>query len=375
MLLDYLAGELGLGKVAGSLDSRRGKADRSTHTDDLVALRRTATVYEELSTFEQKLRELLGEERSPAEGVNATSVHKVKGLEWDRVIVFGVDRGLVPHLLSDDIEEERRVLHVAITRGCRQVVVVAEHGRESPFLGELSKMFVPTPRHEPTHRLTPQSTPSALPMTSPQPDPDTQDRPGLQDSGEPLTEYDPDLFESLRQWRWEAARQKNVAAFMILYNRTLEEIARSRPRSLPELLEVHGIGPQKLAEFGADILEVVASYSARSPGGAADVKPEAAPPSGAAPPPPSPPPSDPPADPSLLEGLRAWRREAARENRVPVYVILPNRTLEEIASLRPDSPDGLLRIHGFGPKRLEQYGEAVLQVVRHPDSAGKGKSE
>ena len=376
VLLDYLAGELGLGRVAGSLDARRGQADRSTHTDDLVALRRTATVYQNLSTFEERLRELLGGERTPTGGVNATTVHKVKGLEWDRVIVFGVDRGLVPHLLSDDVEEERRVLHVAITRGRRQVVVVAEQGRESPFLGELSKMFVPTPRPEPASRLTPQpSRTTAGKETSPPQDSETRGRPGLADSGEPPPEYDPDLFESLRQWRWEAARRKNVAAFIILYNRTLEEIARTRPRTLPELLEVNGIGPQKLAEFGQDILDVVASHSAPSPEVAEDVESETPVPIGEATPPPGPPPPDPPPDSSLLEALRRWRRQAARESQVPVYVILPNRTLEEIARLRPDSPAALLRIHGFGPKRFEQHGQDVLDLVRHPESAGKKNTE
>ena len=367
VLLDYLSGELGLGRVAGSLDSRRGKADRSTHTDDLVALRRTATVYENLSTFEERLRELLGEEQSPTEGVTATTIHKVKGLEWDRVVVFGIDVGLVPHLLADDVEEERRVLHVAITRGRRQVVVVAEKGRESPFVGELSKMFDPAPPPEPTHRLTPQPGRSTGEITSPHRDSKTQG---------PPPEYDPELFESLRQWRLEVARQKSVAAFIILYNRTLEEIARSRPQNLPELLEINGIGPQKLAEFGQDILKVIASHSPPSPEVAANLKSEIPAPIGSATPPPSSPPPDSPAESSLVEALLQWRSEAARESKVPVYIIFNKRTLEEIARLRPDSPSALLRIHGFGPKRLEQYGQDVLELVEsHLESADIGQAE
>ena len=61
----------------------------------------------------------------------------MKGREWDRVIVFGASRGLFPHRLSDNEEEERRIFHVAITRACVEVVVVGDADAPSPFLGEL----------------------------------------------------------------------------------------------------------------------------------------------------------------------------------------------------------------------------------------------
>ena len=54
----------------------------------------------------------------------------------DRVVVFGADSGLMPHRLAENIEEERRVFHVAITRSRRETVVVAEAGNESPFVSE-----------------------------------------------------------------------------------------------------------------------------------------------------------------------------------------------------------------------------------------------
>jgi DNA helicase-2/ATP-dependent DNA helicase PcrA len=263
VLLDYLAGEVGLGRVAQALDAHRSKADRSTHTDDLIALRRTATLYKDLPTFEERLRALLGKGRSTTEGVTATTIHRVKGLEWERVIVFGVDRGLAPHLLSDDLEEERRVLHVAITRGQQEVVVVAEKGRESPFLQELTREY--RPPAVPTHALTPPVSTRAG---------DAQPTAGHRKGGHrkggpaktvPASPHDEQLFEKLRQWRLETAREKGVAAFIILYNRTLEEICRVMPRSKAELLQVPGIGDKKLANYGRDILEVVASHTGVDP--------------------------------------------------------------------------------------------------------------
>ncbi len=238
-LLDYLSGEVGLGKAARSLDSGRSRVDRSAHSDDLVALRRTAAVYQDLPTFEANLRGLLGG-RAPSEsGVLATTIHRVKGLEWDRVIVFGADAGLMPHVLAENLEEERRILHVAITRGRQQVVVVAEHGRESPFLSEMKQKFRPQPARRPSHRLAPGGSTAG--------------------ASEAAAPYNPALYEALRQWRLQVARETNVPAFIIFDNRTLEEIARRRPRHPAELLQVKGIGPAKLAKYGQEVLEVVKS--------------------------------------------------------------------------------------------------------------------
>ena len=81
-----------------------------------------ADLHPDAATFERWLREVLRRETAP-NGVTLSTVHRVKGREWDRVAVFGVNDGLVPHRLAQDEEEERRVLHVAITRGREQVVL------------------------------------------------------------------------------------------------------------------------------------------------------------------------------------------------------------------------------------------------------------
>jgi ATP-dependent DNA helicase RecQ len=70
-------------------------------------------------------------------------------------------------------------------------------------------------------------------------------------------EADVELFEALRAWRGALARERKVPAFVILSDATLAEIALSRPASEDALLEVKGIGPRKLAEYGAEILRVV----------------------------------------------------------------------------------------------------------------------
>ena len=66
----------------------------------------------------------------------------------------------------------------------------------------------------------------------------------------------------------------------------------------------------------------------------------------------------------LFEALRGWRREEAARQGLPPYVIFHDRTLQEIASVRPAGLDALAGIGGVGASKLERYGEAVLRVVR-----------
>jgi len=65
----------------------------------------------------------------------------------------------------------------------------------------------------------------------------------------------------------------------------------------------------------------------------------------------------------IFAALRAYRMERARADGVPPYVVASDRTLREIALLRPHSLDQLAQAHGIGPMKLEKYGEALLDVV------------
>jgi ATP-dependent DNA helicase RecQ len=70
-----------------------------------------------------------------------------------------------------------------------------------------------------------------------------------------------------------------------------------------------------------------------------------------------------PADEPLFEALRAWRASEAKRQHVPPYVIFHDRTLAEIARMKPGRPQALAAISGVGESKLERYGEPVLAVV------------
>jgi ATP-dependent DNA helicase RecQ len=72
---------------------------------------------------------------------------------------------------------------------------------------------------------------------------------------------------------------------------------------------------------------------------------------------------DHPHDP-LFEALRACRREIARLQAVPPYVIFHDATLREMAALRPRTMHGLGQVSGVGERKLDAYGAAFLAVLR-----------
>ena len=129
------------------LDSSSLWASTSSHRDDLLALEQTAAYYPgpPAGEFEDWLTTALTADQDPPVGANAlrlSSVHRVKGLEWDYVLIYGLDKRLFPHHLSDDVEEERRIFHVALTRARQECVLITDPDNLSPFIGELT---APTP--------------------------------------------------------------------------------------------------------------------------------------------------------------------------------------------------------------------------------------
>jgi len=61
--------------------------------------------------------------------------------------------------------------------------------------------------------------------------------------------------------------------------------------------------------------------------------------------------------------LKEWRRHLSKEQDVPAYIIMPDRTLIDIAQKMPLKSDELEDIHGLGTARITKYGEEILKIV------------
>jgi len=69
------------------------------------------------------------------------------------------------------------------------------------------------------------------------------------------------------------------------------------------------------------------------------------------------------AETALFDALKAWRKAAAAAQGVPAYVVFHDRTLAEIARLKPRSIGALQQVTGVGESKLARYGEELLEVV------------
>jgi superfamily II DNA helicase RecQ len=87
-------------------------------------------------------------------------------------------------------------------------------------------------------------------------------------------------------------------------------------------------------------------------------------------------------DQGLFARLREWRKDVAAQRGVPAYVIFHDSTLQAIAQEKPTSLAMLSRIAGLGERKLINYGEHLLAVIRgeepagpHPAESGRSPSE
>ena len=67
----------------------------------------------------------------------------------------------------------------------------------------------------------------------------------------------------------------------------------------------------------------------------------------------------------LFEALRSRRRDLAREQAVPAYVIFPDRSLADMSRRKPSTLAEMGDVHGVGQAKLAQYGDAFLAVIRN----------
>ena len=65
----------------------------------------------------------------------------------------------------------------------------------------------------------------------------------------------------------------------------------------------------------------------------------------------------------ILEALKYWRSEKAREQNLPSYFIATNKELVSVAKYKPAKKEELLDIKGFGKHKIENYGEEILEIL------------
>ena len=148
-----------------------------------------------------------------ARGVNLLTFHRAKGLEFQAVFIPCLRERELPSKLSRTpaaIAEERRLLYVGLTRA-KRLLWVSWTAKPSRFVDELR----------------------------------------------PSGPVDSTVWDELRTWRLERAREAGVPPFVVFHDTVLRRIADARPASLAELSQISGVGPAKLERYGDELLAVV----------------------------------------------------------------------------------------------------------------------
>jgi ATP-dependent DNA helicase RecQ len=76
-------------------------------------------------------------------------------------------------------------------------------------------------------------------------------------------------------------------------------------------------------------------------------------------------------DSELREYLREWRREIAKQQNTPAFVVMHDTTLDEICRIRPRSVRDLLHISGIGERKAALYGQQILDALRQFDKGSR----
>lgn len=207
------------------------------------------------------------------QGVTLASLHAAKGLEWDAVFLVGLTDGMLPITYAktdDQVEEERRLLYVGVTRARLHLTLSwalsrAPGGRASRRPSRFLNGLRPG-------SAAPGSRAGAAGERAPR----ARSRRGpalCRVCGRTLTEagelklmrcedcpsdMDEGLYERLRDWRAGQSKEQGLPAYCVFTDKTLMAIAEAAPSEAGELAMISGVGGRKLDRYGADVLAICA---------------------------------------------------------------------------------------------------------------------
>ena len=275
---------LGAGWTRQAPTSGGASRERWESLEALVALADTLAALDPTARLPHLVAEL--EERAaaqhapPVQGVTLASLHAAKGLEWGNVFLIGCSDGYLPITMAEtpeEIEEERRLLYVGVTRA-RDRLVLSWAGSRTPgaratrrpsrFLDELVAVLGDgarsTPRSARRVRGAAAGPTKVLRSTCRTCGADlgtAKERTIGRCATCPAT-FDEALFERLRDWRLEVAKDASVPAYVVFTDATLTAIAEQVPTTVAALSRIGGVGAAEPDPYCAAGLAPIQGVSA-----------------------------------------------------------------------------------------------------------------
>lgn len=264
--------------------------------ESLAALAALAEEYQSthpragLADFVHELEERAALQHAPVvDGVTLASLHSAKGLEWDAVHLVGLTEGLLPITYAETdeaVEEERRLLYVGVTRAREHLALSwalartpggRASRRPSRFLDSLKE----------AQEARAESSSGGVLRRGSGRGPQEQGKSKRSGPvrcrvcGKALIEavdrklgrcadcpsdLDQALFQRLREWRSEQAKEQSLPAYCVFTDATLTAIAEGKPMDRGALSRIPGVGSAKLERYADEVLTLLGV-----PGGAGSI--------------------------------------------------------------------------------------------------------
>ncbi len=164
-----------------------------------------------------------------------------------------------------------------------------------------------------------------------------------------VSEEDAPLLSALKAKRRALAEEAGVPAYVIFTDKTLIEMAETRPANLDAMAKISGVGATKLERYGAAFLQVITGdmpapeHPARRALAGRDAGP-------------------------IFDRLIQAQVDLSRgEMGTDKYLSCTHATIRKIAERRPDTLEDLARIQGMGEAKVDRFGSAFLRVVKEDE--------
>ena len=164
-----------------------------------------------------------------------------------------------------------------------------------------------------------------------------------------------ELYDVLRSIRYEIAKSEGIAPYMVFGDGTLRGMASVYPTTKEEMLTVSGVGEIKYEKYGQPFESAILRYleenniqKKANNSNKVDKELDYI---------------DVTTDKDLLDKLIEIRNDIASKERTLPAMVMPKNTLKEISGRYPQNKEQLLDISGFGPVKVEKYGDLIIDTV------------
>jgi DNA helicase-4 len=324
--------------------------------EDILVLTRTRKA----ESFERYYEEL------QKRRIKITTIHQAKGLEAKFVFIIGLTRGFMgfPNVRDEDrifqvikksdyelsLEEERRLFYVALTRAKDELFLISEVGNESEFISEIPGEFLDRTNFLILNlkrdvikncifcKREIQEDFDYCPYCGNKLKSDGNEDKNLKKSSD-LDEIRKTYPNAYMPWK----KEDDITLKEGFTNgKTIDELASMFQRKVSA---IHS----RLIKLGL-ISDEEKENNYKKPESKNENEISIN--------------QDKTMDDDFYNDLKKWRLEKAKEEKIPLYCIFHNKTLNEIAEKMPENFIELLKINGIGQVNIERYGKEIIDLVK-----------